>query len=483
MPFAVQTVLIHRMGIQYVGLQGVFRSILSVLSVAELGIGSAIVYSMYKPIANDDEATICALLGFYRKVYHFIGLFILLCGICVMPFLKWIVTDTEAEINMYFVFLLYLANTVISYFLFSYKTSLLIAFQRSDLISDVGIAVSLGTCLLQIVFLWAFKNFYIFLFVVILFTIFRNIAISIIVNHLYPELRCSGDISKELFQEIVIRTKGVLISKICNVTRNAFDSVFVSAFLGIVVAGIYSNYYYVMSAVIELLAVVSPALLGGVGNSIQLESVEKNYSNMRMINCIYMLISGWCATCLLCLYQPFMRLWAGGDNLFSFDVVILFTLYFFVRQLGNVRAIYSDAAGLFWENRYRNIAEAFCNLVLNYIFVIKFGVKGIVGATILSLFVFGYLGSTEVAFRHYFKSGMIAYLVDNLRYSVVTIVTITTVYSVCSLVNIGGYTELFIKMIICAIIAPILIFALGIINKQDRHAVLWFYRTVLKNKN
>ncbi len=480
MPFLVQTVLIHRMGLQFVGMQGVFRSILSVLSVAELGVGSAIVYSMYKPIAFDDTTTICALLSFYRKVYHWIGLVILLFGMAMMPFLKYIVDEQDVDVNIHLVFLLYLVNTVLSYFLYAYKTSLLTAFQRYDVISNVGVVISVCMSLLQILLLFLFQNFYYFLLAAILFTLIRNLTLSAIVDHLYPELRCAGSITGEMLKEIKIKAAGVLISKICGVSRNAFDNIFVSSFLGIVIAGIYSNYLYVMAAVMEIMSVISPALLGGIGNSIQLESRDRNYENMRKINCVYMLISGWCTVCMLCLYQPFMKVWAGADKLFSFDVVVLFSIYFFVRQMGNVRAIYSDAAGLFWENRYRNLAEAALNLILNYIFVIKFGVQGIVGATIISLFAFGYIGSSEVVFRCYFKKGMYAYLMDGFRYAVETALAAGLIYGICSMIPLTGFAELFIKLAICVIVAPVAIVGMGMLNRHDRIAMSWVYKTIFR---
>ena len=135
-PFIIRTMILWIMGSEYIGLNSLFTSILSFLSLAELGVGSALVYSMYKPIAEDDQDMICALLNLYRKMYRIIGMIILGVGLLLLPFLNKLVKgEAPADVNLYILYLIYLFNTVISYVMFAYKQSLLTAFQRSDIIS------------------------------------------------------------------------------------------------------------------------------------------------------------------------------------------------------------------------------------------------------------------------------------------------------------------------------------------------------------
>lgn len=455
MPFLVQTALIHGMGMEYVGLQGVFGSILSVLSVAELGIGSAIVYSMYEPIATDDIDSICALLSYYKRVYRTVGTVIFFLGLIIMPFVGGITGKIDG-VNIYIVFFLYLINSVLSYFLYAYKSSLLIAHQRTDISNEVGIVISFAMSLFQIVAIMCYRNFYIHLSVAIVFTMISNVWVSKNVDRLYPEYKSIGVISDSQHEEIKKNVKGLMVAKVCGISRNMFDSIFISAFLGIVMAGIYSNYFYVLNTVSALLSVIVPSIIGGVGNSIKLDSVEKNYSDMTRIDFVYMIVSGWCTVAMLCLYQPFMKIWAGEDNMFSFDIVILFSLYFYIRQMGSVRAIYSDAAGLFWENRYRTIAEAVANVVLNMALVRIWGVRGIVLATILTLFFIGYLGSAEVLFRCFFKKGLRLYLINHMKYLLVTFVISVFTYLICYLIQGNIWVVFGLRIIICAITPTIL---------------------------
>lgn len=199
LPFLVQTILIKTLGVEYVGVKGLFSSILSVLSLTELGVGSAIVYSMYKPIAEDDTQTIGALLNLYRRLYRVIGLIVLLLGLIIMPFLDLLIDEKAPNsINLQAIFFLYLFNTVISYWMYAYKSSLLNAYQRIDVISIIGTITQTLTYFFQIVFLLVSKNFYVFLIITIFFTVVNNLITSKCVDRMYPEIKCEGEIALTL---------------------------------------------------------------------------------------------------------------------------------------------------------------------------------------------------------------------------------------------------------------------------------------------
>lgn len=480
LPFWVRTTIIHVLGINYLGINGVFSSILSVLSLAELGVGSAIVFSLYSPIAENDKDTICAYMNYYKSAYRRIGGVILLLGLCIMPFIRlFIHDDVPVGINLYLLFALYLIKSALSYFLFAYKSAILTAFQRNDVISTFSTICCLFTSVLQIFLLYIIPNFYIYMIVAIIFTMISNVLVSIYTNMVYPDYVCRGqldDLHKEMVRKRVI---GLLIGKISGVSRNAFDNVFISMFIGLGMAGIYSNYYYIMNAIVGIMAIIPPALQAGVGNSIQLDSVEKNLNDMRRINFAYMVMSGWCAVCLLCLYQPFMYIWVGAEYMFPIDAVVLFVVYFYIKQMGNIRAMYSDAAGLFWENRYRNIAEAICNPILNYLFVIKWGINGIIGATIITLFFFGVIASAEVLFRCYFKSGLAQYLIDNAKNVVITIIVAFITYCICGFIGDKSFIGILLRLIICCTICPIIFLTLYFKMSIFRDTVTWLRRILV----
>ena len=151
-----------------------------------------------------------------------------------------------------------------------------------------------------------------------------------------------------------------MIYKICTTTRNSLDSIFISAFLGLNSVAIYNNYYMIMSSIVTFLSIITNSMTSGIGNSVAIETPKKNYNDMNKFNFVYMLLAGWCTVCLICLYQPFMELWVGTEYMLGMDCVILFGLYFYSLGIGAIRAVYSDAAGLWWESKYRAIAENNC---------------------------------------------------------------------------------------------------------------------------
>ena len=480
-PFLVQTITIRMLGMQYVGIKGLFSSILTVLSLAELGMGSAIVYSMYKPIAVDDQKMICALLNLYKKIYRITGLVILIIGLALLPLLKLLIKGAYPEdINIYIVFIMYLLNTVLTYWLFGYKTSLLIAFQRNDIVSKISIYVSLGTSLCQIVVLLITKNFYLYLTTALAFTIINNLLISKWVGNLFPTIKPTGKVPDSILSDIKKKVSGLFIGQICGVTRNTFDNIFISMFLGLSQVAIYSNYYSILSTLIGFTSIVLSSLLGGIGNSIVMESKEKNYNDMLKINFIYMIISGWMTICMVCLYQPFMQLWAGKENIYPNYIMILFPIYFYLRTMGDIRSVYADAAGLFWENRHRTLVEAIANIVLNYLFVRKWGAFGILLATIISLFVCGVLWAAVVLFKYYFKTGMKNYWLSQLQCTAATLINALITMCVCSRFR-EGIRAILCRGIICIFVPTVVYALLFFKSPQAVESVKWI-RSVLKSK-
>ncbi|MCR5012591.1 MAG: hypothetical protein K6A72_09620 [Lachnospiraceae bacterium] len=482
LPFVIQTVTIHRLGIEYIGVKGLFSSVLTVFSLAELGFGSAIVYAMYKPIAEDNKEEINALLKLYRKIYRIIGLVILIIGLALVPFLGIIVKEEcPGDLSLTLVYLLYLANTVISYWMFSYKASVLNAYQRYDVISNISTITLVVSSSVQILVLCVWKDFYAFLVVMVFATVLNNLITYVAVKRLYPEIKCEGQVGEAAVAEIKKKVLGLLTGKVCGVTRNTFDSIFISGFLGWTQTAIYSNYFYIIIALNSFTSVILGALLGGVGNSIVLESKQKNYKDMMTMNNIYLFIAGAMAICMLCLYQPFMSKWMGPENVYPSHIMILFPIYFYMTKMGDIRGVYADAAGLFWENRWRYVAEAVLNIFLNYILGKLFGVVGILAATILIVFFVAFLGSTHVAFKHYFEKGMKKYLGIQFIMLAFTFLAGALVFSLCCLINYESEILTFlIRSVICLVLIPLLYWAVFHRTSEYKEAREFIIRVVLK---
>lgn len=420
-PFAVRTILVHTLSAEYAGISSLFTSILSILSLTELGFSNAIVYSMYKPVAEDDKEKIQALLYIYRKAYRVIGAIILALGLSMLPFLRHLIHGSvPADTNLYILYCIYLFNTVISYFLFAYKSSLLSAYQRVDVISKNTLIANVFLYITQCVVLLTFRNYYVYAIIIPLSTVIQNLLTNHAVTKLFPGYLPRGSISPEEKAELKKNVTGLMIWKIGGATRNTFDSIVISSFIGLVSVAMYNNYFYIINGVNSFLAVLTTSMMAGVGNKIVTAMPEKNYEDFKKFHFLYMWIASWCTVCMMCMYQPFMKIWMGEDLMFPNSIMFLFCYYFIMMKQGDINSVYYQAAGLWWHGKYRSIVEAVLNLTLNIILGKLLGVTGIILATIISYTCVYFYGSKFV-FTEYFKNGKLgSFYIDNLFYLLCT---------------------------------------------------------------
>ena len=481
-PFIIRSVIINILGVEYLGLDSLFVSILQVLNLAELGFSSAVTYSMYKPIVDNDKKTICALLNSYKRIYRIIGIIILMGGLLILPFLRNLIDGAVPDTNIYILYCAYLMNTVISYMLFAYKTALLNAHQRSDIATNIQAIVSLLQYLAQIMVLVVFRDYYLFVAIMCIATILNNILVAVVVKKKYPEYICTGKISKEQRKDIRKKVTGLLVYKICATTRNSLDSIFISSMVGLTAVAIYSNYYTIMFAIVGIMGTLISAATASVGNSLVTESEEKNYNDMKRFDFLYMWVSGWLAVCLACLYQPLMQLWMGVENMFSYEIVILFCIYFYALKMGDIRALYSDAKGLWYENRFRTVAESIVNILLNWTLGYFFGVPGIIVATLISLLIIGFGYGSQILFRHYFVHEKVSkYFLRHATYALVTIMVGAVTYFVCSFISLDGIWVLVAKVTVCVVL-PNLIYLTVYRNTKIYKDSAVFVKRILSRK-
>ena len=244
-PFFMRTAMIYLLGVEYLGLNSLFTSVLSVLNLAELGVGSAMVYSMYKPIAEDDADKICALMGVYKKYYRIIGIVIFVLGMLLLPFIPELISgDIPADMNVYVLYILNLFATVFSYWLFAYKGSILQAHQRNDVVSKVTLATDSIKYLLQLLVLIITKNYYLYVIVILLSQILNNIVTAFFAEKMYPQYRAKGKLSRKEQKTINCRIRDLFTAKLGTVIVYSSDTIVISAFLGLRILAIYQNYYY-----------------------------------------------------------------------------------------------------------------------------------------------------------------------------------------------------------------------------------------------
>jgi O-antigen/teichoic acid export membrane protein len=456
--FVARTVLIHILGVEFAGLDGLFSSVLTMLNMAELGFGSAVVYKLYKPIAEGNDETVCALINYYKIVYRIIGTIVLIVGIAVIPFLSYIVnSELPDTINIYILYLIYLANTVLSYWLFAYKTALLNAHQRTDLVSKISSVAFLIKYMLQFLLLILVKNYYVYVIVIPVTTLLTNIGNAYMASKYYPQYFCKGKIDTSEKKEIREKVTALLYNKIGVAIINGSDNLVISSFLGLKMLGIYSSYYYIFSMLHSFFDVFHNAITAGIGNSIVTEDVDTNYKLFGHLNFINTWVVGWCSICLCCLYQPFMWIWVGKANTLTNYFSIIMSCYFYFWMVRFVTLIFKNAQGLWRQDRFRPLMEGILNLILNLVMVRQIGIYGITISTIIAMLAVSLPWETNVLFKYYFKRTPVYYYLEIVsRFLIMTFIGALT-YFLCSLVNVGTVATFVFRGIICMFVPNIML--------------------------
>lgn len=464
-PFLMRTAMIYLMGVQYLGLNSLFTSVLQVLNLAELGVGSAMVYSMYKPIAEDDETAICALMKLYRTYYRVIGLVIAVVGCALTPFIPNLIkSDVPAGINIYILYLLNLAGTVLSYWLFAYKNSILQAHQRTDVVSKVTLVTSTIQYGLQLFVLWAFHNYYLYLIVMLATQALTNIVTAVCADKLYPRFKPKGTLPKDETNNINQRIRDLFTAKLGTVFGTSVDNVVISAFLGLTMVAVYQNYFYIMNSIVGVVMVVFNSITAGIGNSLVTETKEKNYYDFKKLSFITVWVCVVCISCFASLYQPFMKLWVGEDLLLPNMMVAFMCMYFYVYVMQMLSCIYKDAAGIWRQDRFRPLIAGVINLILNLSLVRIWGIYAIVLSTIISYVFVAMPWVVWNLFKLVFERNPLDYIKVLFKGAIQASIIGVICYFLTSTIPLNGVSGLMLKSLTSLIISNLFMLVL---NKND----------------
>lgn len=491
-PFFMRTLMIYFMGVEYLGLNSLFTSILQVLNLAELGVGSAMIFSMYKPIAEDDSLTICALMKLYRTYYRIIGLVIAIVGIILTPFIPYLIkSDLPGTLNIYVLYLLNLAVTVLSYWLFAYKNSLLQAHQRVDVISKVTLVTNTIQYILQILVLVILKNYYFYVIVSLATQALTNIVTAIVASKMYPDYHPKGKLPKATVKEINQRIKDLFTAKLGGTIVNSADTIVISTFLGLSMLAIYQNYYYIMNSVMGFVIIIFTACTAGIGNSLVVESRDKNYFDFKRLAFLTIWIGTICISCFMCLYQPFMKIWVGEKYLLDMKMVVLLCIYFYLYLINNLSCVYKDAGGVWHEDRYRPLIGSMVNLTVNLLLVNRIGIYGVVISTICSYTFISMPWLIYNLFRLIFNRSPKEYIELICRGLVIAGIIAAACFGICEIIPVSGVMQIVVNVIICLLISNGLLIVIyrkstlynPFLDLCDNITKYKFHKIVVKLKN
>lgn len=483
MPLIMRHIILVYLGVQYLGLSGLFTSILSFLNLAELGVGGAMIFSMYKPIAEDDTDTICALMRLYRTFYRIIGLCIAVAGLAITPFLPSLVhNETPAGVNLYVLYYMNLGSTVLTYWLFAYKNCLLHAHQRTDVGSKITLVINIVLNIVRVITLVVFKSYYLYLGAQLVSQIAENVIKSIIVTRMYPNYSPRGNLGKDSIRDISRRVRDLFTAKFSGVILNSADTLVVSSCLGLVQLALYQNYFYIVNALRGLLYVVLGACKAGIGNSLVTESIDKNFYDLRKLSFMFNWAIALCSAMLLCLYQPFMRIWMGEEYLLSLSCMVCFVIYFYVYEVNVMVNLYKDAAGIWHKDRFRPLVASLSNLAMNLATVHWLGLYGVLLSTIVSIVFIELPWLSHNLFHEVFPPHfMKTYLKDLLSYALLAIVSCAIAWLLCGLIPArGDWFVLILNAVVSFIIPNVLFFLIFSRTKLFRDSLRIVYKTVYR---
>lgn len=384
--FVVRTVFIRCLDAEYLGINGLYSNILNMLSLAELGFGTAMVYSMYQPLADKDFHKLQQIMSLYRKVYAAIGTVILSIGLCLVPFLDLLIKDQPDIDGLTFYYMLFLLNSVVSYWFFAYRNSLLSADQKAYVVTNYNCIFNLIKSVLQIILLVLFHSFTVYLITQIVCTIAQNITVAIKVDKMYPIFNShnSAELPKKESKKIFKDVKALMLSKVAHVTLNSTDNIIISAFVGLKWVGLLSNFILISDALASVLCQITSAITGSLGNYFAKEDKTDGYKLFKKVEFINFWLYGFCLIALITLLNPFVTIWLGPDYTVSTGTVVWLSINFFVAGFMNTIFTFRSTLGLFTQGQYRPLVVTALNISLSIILSYRWGISGVLAATSIS---------------------------------------------------------------------------------------------------
>ena len=459
--FVGRTIFIKYLDVEYLGVNGLFTNVLSLLSLAELGVGSAMMYALYKPIADKDERKMAALIYLYGRIYLIIAGVITLCGLALLPFLNHLVKNPPANIvnNLNVIYLLFLFNTVSTYF-FYYKLSLLHADQRSYIVSKANIVIFFLQNIVQIVVLIVFKNFVIYLLTQSIFQLAGNYVASLIVNKYYPFLKKykNEKVDPSEKKKIYSNIRSTALLKIGGLAVNNTDNLILNYFSGLAMVGLLSNYILLIGLASGLIMQVFAGMTASIANVNATESEDKKEEVFNFINFANFWIYGLASILIVVLLNDFIQLWIGQKFILPLSVVIVLAFNFYIYGMQNAVWSFKITLGLFKQGQYLILLTAIINLALSFALGSYFGLLGILIATAIARLVTNSWYDPYILCKLALKQQPITYFVKYLKYLVLIAASIGLIIGIGNYLTLPLIVNMIIKVILCIIIPNVLIY-------------------------
>ena len=429
--FVAQKIFIQMLGVEYLGLNSVLANIISVLSIAELGISSAIIFNLYEPIKHKKLEVIKSLLKFYRKAYNIIAILTLVIGLLLMPFLHLIVREPVAGVNMYFAYLLVLASTVASY-LMSYRQSILYAAEQGHVTTNVQTVASVLTAGIQILLLVTTHNYYLYLVAAIVMQLLKNLWLYKIAEKKHPILRDKDiqKLDKTIEKDIFKKMRALFVHKASTFVIFSTDNIVISAFINVATVGLYSHYHMIFSAVENIFTQTIKALTPTVGNLLVDKNLSKNFKTfqkIRHVNFMVVLIS---SVGIMLLADLFVKLWYGSEYVLPNFTLVTLLMVHYQRMMRESYSVFKEAAGIYHEDRFVPVVESLINIIVSVILVQWIGLPGVFIGTFVSSLALWFYSYPKFVYKKLFGRTYRQYIVEMVAYSLIYLAVMVMVWLV-----------------------------------------------------
>ena len=456
--FILQTLFIHYLGLEYNGVKGLFSNVLGTLSLAELGISSAITFSLFEPLAKNDTRKIQAIINFYRKAYQVVALVVLSIGLCLVPFLRFMVHDSDGISHLTIIYLLYLADSVLSY-LIIYKSTLLEADQKSYLYTRIYTIGNLVSLVVQAFVIIVYKNFILFLIAQIVIGLLSKIAVNFYTGKEYPYLKdgLKEELEPKERKTIMNKIKALLILKIGDVAINQTDNIIMSSMISLTAVGLCGNFTMIIRIITTMVTSFFVSAAPGLGNVVATEGLEVKHDIFKKYDFLGFVFYGWTAVFLYFLLTPFVTVWIGGDKLIDGLTLLLLCInYYFTGQrisLANMKT----AAGIFEQGAWLSVIEAIINIFVSIIGVKLIGLPGIFLGTLISSMIQNFC-QPYILYKYLFKKSCKEYFARYFARILVMLICLLLITGINHLIPFtNSWALLGIIFILCLIIPIALI--------------------------
>jgi len=461
--FVARRVFVLFLSIEYLGLNGLFFNIFSLLTFAELGIGTAITYSLYRPLATGDTEMVKSLMNVVKKTNYIVGSFVLVAGLSLTPFLFIILKEAPDIPYLQVYYALYIIDAGLGYFL-GYKRLILYADQKKYIDSSYRYGFEVGKYLLQILLLILTHSYLLYLLVVLFTTIIENLIVKRRIDRLYPYL--TEPVREKLPKDEVTRIKknvlGLTSHKMGSIVVSGTDNILIVRFVDLASAGIYGGYYMLVMAVTNIIGMFNTSILASIGNLVVEEDEEVHFHTFRSLDFFIGWIVGLCSISLFILLNPFISLWLGPMYVFPMSTVFVIVLNFYLTGvLSSVRTFYSSM-GLFWHDRYKPIFEASINLFASIWLAGRYGVIGVFIGTSLSTLLTCSWFEPYILFRYGLKRPVHHYFIHFIARGASTLLIGWVTWNVSRYVRLSSHiATLIILFGLCALLPNLLYLGLS----------------------